>query len=691
MYIDTLLTLLKAISTILDLIRIYIYVLYRYGIKIILVRSSSTKKICTYKIGSIGIIVFISLYGNSFAENAARQKEKAEESTSFQIESFINSCLANVFIFNNITTAITILQNQQQIIQDHYDQQRQFLLRGRDIENFNKGIPTLESMKLHQMPGYEDAVELLLDNIQMGLSKLIISERRGDLEYAAIKSYEEWLIREEIEMHIFETDIEMQQQLLSTLEVQQLALDNSVVLSRLNVARGHLQPLLENTPGAKQALQIMKQNLFLIKERSSRLKAVRKTQKRALLALFALIETYKDQKDPPPPPPPPPAAGGSAIGNFGGLDNTVALTSGYNKLSTLCSLHGLQWGLTSLTEQTMDTLKRLIVTASTQKPKEILYRGTPSCIKHSSRTMLHSSEPYLLTGSASSYKNIHTQCSPATHAHLFARTNVHSSNLEQHVHSGETGMFILPVNRMALGLAYAYTDNPSKIQQGSLSHTLFGSAESKTEAHTLLTVASWNTMRAGVTGHIAGCYGWGKMRNTRHLLYNNKKISTQGSPTLSFSGALVHVGYAIPVSKTMLLTPYIEQVMVTTQWKPYKEYRGAFPATISRNKEISLQRNVGLLQHWKLSHTAELQTWIAIVSGKRTIHAVTSRPMTMPVALYESHVPIFKNRYTQFELGFAYHTPLTESLSIRILGKSYSKQFHSVNQKQIRCFFLYTF
>ncbi|OMQ01794.1 hypothetical protein BW722_06770 [Lawsonia intracellularis] len=272
---------------------------------------------------------------------------------------------------------------------------------------------------------------------------------------------------------------------------------------------------------------------------------------------------------------------------------------------------------------------------------------------------------------------------------MFAFTDKYECNLEKKIRSGRAGLVAELFPGMTAGLAYTRHNEGRKSFEGIQLGTGSGSVTSKTESEALSAVIALNSEGGGVTGHIASYHGWGKMKTSRSFIHAGSKISAKGKPNIYLNGGLIQVGYNISLSKTTILTPYIEGMMSMVNWDAYTERSGLLPCKISRSEEYVAERSVGLRHHWKPTSGFQIQSWIACISGERRTDGVSCRPLVMPIKKYESYISVQERKYVHIEFGASYSMSVTDTLQLGIDGMIHLDKVHKIKGKSMSLSLMY--
>lgn len=171
-----------------------------------------------------------------------------------------------------------------------------------------------------------------------------------------------------------------------------------------------------------------------------------------------------------------------------------------------------------------------------------------------------------------------------------------------------------PAEILTLGLMYDYMGND--LQQYKT--TFAGLAKARITTSVLSSVVAFDPGKSGFTGQLAGCCGWGHTHNTRYVIYAGQNTTPRGNPNITLSGGLFQMGYNVPISNAMTITPYVEGMIATVNLDEYHEQKGPIPCKVSSHRKTSFERSLGLRHHWTIFDKVQLQTWIIGVLGQYT-------------------------------------------------------------------------
>lgn len=250
---------------------------------------------------------------------------------------------------------------------------------------------------------------------------------------------------------------------------------------------------------------------------------------------------------------------------------------------------------------------------------------------------------------------------------VVAFTDSYDANLENKIRSSRAGLSIQATPEVYLGISYKQHKDKTREYSGvQLSETI-GSVKVITQTNGVSAIVSWNKDQSGLSGHIAGCYEWGDIKNARYVTYVEQEDITKGKTAIILRGGLAQLGYTITTSGISKLTPYIEYMISNVNWNGYKETRGLFPCEVSRNQECIVEKSIGLRSDIRFTSRSQLQGWIAGISGfckKNSLKLHSQDRFTK----YKVSVPSKAKRYIKGEFGMSYYTVLMEGMSMDISG-----------------------
>lgn len=405
---------------------------------------------------------------------------------------------------------------------------------------------------------------------------------------------------------------------------------------------------------------------------------------KGLKDIQALLEREEGWQPPSKRPPggsPPPGAAGTTFG----LE--VSLSSKNSHIGIMSSLQGLHSVFLHSSEYIFDVLKHAVLNTTEQT----LY----SSLSGQQINKIHKPNKYLDFTKLYSVPLKHTQVFQTTLPSLgtcqvFCSTSNSISNLENKIHSTQTGIIARPLSQMCIGLVYNTINDTAKIYQGFSTATSMGSAKATTKASSLSSVFFWNKNKAGVTGHLAGYCGWGKMGVSLVFPYSGKEVCVKGNPTIGLHGGLIQVGYTFQLMDFLLLTPYLASMFTNMDWSTYEEIGHFHPLKIHGSKERIIERNVGLKCYWKINEHMHLQSWITNVKRKHRSSTLKSNSMTSG-SRCQWIIPSSIQKIHQNEIGLSYFWRLSESINIGAKGVIRFGDTDSFNTQYLTTFFQYAY
>lgn len=357
----------------------------------------------------------------------------------------------------------------------------------------------------------------------------------------------------------------------------------------------------------------------------------------------------------------------------------LSYIDGYNKKSQLSSLKSLQGLFYSPKEQMLARLKTFVLQNDVM-PKGIDYYeydredGTNTILQY----------PIMFSNI------VKNSCSNLNQCTFFGYSKNNSKNLKFKPYSYQIG--IITNIKSGLSLSLAYNRNKDKIS--SFSHMIMepfcNPAQSTINSDCLSSLFIWNPSDSGFKGYIVSAYGWGQMQNMRYAIHNKKEICTKGETTVTIYGSLYRLGYTLPLKKSIMFTPYIENSFVQIAWKSYNEHIGVLPCKISNYKERMYERNIGIHISWTDKDCSLLQAW-AVTSNRRHISSkIEATPLSSSNSFfYLSKIPRNKKEYTQKEIGISYKKKVIERMAITFDSKFFYAKHN--NGKEVECSIHYIF
>lgn len=328
--------------------------------------------------------------------------------------------------------------------------------------------------------------------------------------------------------------------------------------------------------------------------------------------------------------------------------------SGYNKASHTSSLIGMQQALFSTSEQISTTLKRLGLKAQENV-----------CTSEAQSEGSFYLKVQKFQGPAKQVqKETQIKTSGLSVFNIFANIDSYKTNLERKVRSSQAGMLIDVMSGLSCGLAYNCRKGDTREYKGILLEK--GAVKIKTDTESLSAIIVTNTNKTGLTGQLISSYGWGKVKNIRSFSHANREVNTKGLPSMRFTGGLIQVGYNVLVSKSVIITPYVETMYSLVKWVPYKEVSGPLLCKLSENKEQVIEKSIGLRSYWQATSMSQIQVWIVGVSGHIKTNSIKCKPIQSHSSRYKVSVPGNESSYKKTELGISYTANLTNNLELGV-------------------------
>lgn len=357
----------------------------------------------------------------------------------------------------------------------------------------------------------------------------------------------------------------------------------------------------------------------------------------------------------------------------------LSYIDGYNKKSQLSSLKSLQGLFYNPKEQMLARLKTFVLQNDVM-PTDINYYG----YDREDDTNTISQYPVMLSNI------VKNSCPNLKQCTFFGYSKNNSKNLKLKPYSYQIGIITNIKSSLSLSLAY----NRDKDKISSFSHMIMepfcNPAQSTINLDCLSNLFIWNPSHSGFKGYIVSAYGWGQMKNMRYAIHNKKEICTKGETNITIYGSLYRLGYTLPLKKSIMFTPYIENSFIQIAWKSYNEYIGVFPCKISSYKEKLYERNIGVDISWTDKDCSLLKAWAVTSNRRHTLSKVEATPLSPSKSFfYLSRIPKNKKEYTQKEIGISYKRKIIERIAITFDSKFlYAK--HN-NGKEVECSIHYIF
>lgn len=360
-------------------------------------------------------------------------------------------------------------------------------------------------------------------------------------------------------------------------------------------------------------------------------------------------------------------------GGSGGIHNQgyeSNLSTGYNHGAQMGSLLCMQGLLLGASEQVSNTLKTLLL-----KAYENIFAHEStilSSMKNNLRARHLTSGPSQASMAPLKLKN-----------KIYAFEDSYTSNLERKGRSGRAGIITELMPSVSLGVAYNCHKNDARELNGIQLGSYSGPVKSSTSTDSFSAVVSLHPEETGVVGHLAGCYGWGTVKNTRRFTYTENEERSKGKPDISLNGGLIQLGYRLKLSDVVSFIPYSECMFSHVTWSDYKEKHGSLPCSIGKNQEQTVEYSIGLRGYYKLGKLGQVQGWVAEVSGCNKTNSLTSKPLLPSIERYTAHVPGLNKRYIRTELGLAYTATATDTLSLGLNGSVRLENMKKSNSQNV--------
>lgn len=351
----------------------------------------------------------------------------------------------------------------------------------------------------------------------------------------------------------------------------------------------------------------------------------------------------------------------------GGQRRASCLIAEASLLGQVSSLHNMQCLLGNGSEQVLTTLRTLLVKEYSSRPRfqDISFVKSMYVSKDWKRTDTEKRTSSPITFSS---------CAPYR---FFSSMKPQITTFERKICSGQVGLTIDLSPGVSLGFAYDCNKKESQEYKGAQLGSTRGLIKSKMETEGLSSIFTLNPSNRGLTGHVASCYSWGKVKNTRKIIYKEQEAIAEGSPYISLMGGLVQLGYNLPLSKQVTVVPYVECLYSSVCWRPYKEKHGPVSCKFGKNKEQVLEKSIGLRNNIGVSASNSIQFWIAGVSGYSKTNSLTSCSLRYPYYRYVVSTQAKKNYYVRTEVGMAYDEMLTNNI---MLSFGSSVRFNTLNK-----------
>lgn len=363
--------------------------------------------------------------------------------------------------------------------------------------------------------------------------------------------------------------------------------------------------------------------------------------------------------------------------------DSTGFLPGYSREGQISSLLTIQSLIVNSSEQVLSTLRFLSLkaTAFTSHKNDFFYTQCDTV------TMLRKN----IHASSGSFPVAAIQQEMAALVYQpFGSVTSYTTNLEHKIRSGNCGVITNIAPKFSIGVAYHHNNEPQKEHIGIQINSAIGSVKTKSETDSVSVVVAWNTKEKGFTGHLVSCYGWGKVKNNRTIIYSDGQVNAKGKPDVTLNGGLAQFGYNIALG-VCSITPYIENTISKVEWSPYSEKTGPVPCKISQNKEFIMEQSIGLRNQWELKGNAELHIWGAGISGKRNTHGLQSNPVVSLLPIYEASIPSYNKRYLRTELGVSYEKKVSDTFYVGLNGKTRFKNMKKTEGQQANVYLQYVY
>lgn len=351
----------------------------------------------------------------------------------------------------------------------------------------------------------------------------------------------------------------------------------------------------------------------------------------------------------------------------GASDSSLSFIPGFSFGGQISSLQSMQYILCDVSEKVSTELKSLVQHARQQQYD----KDNECCLTNLISRKRYSSVPQ--------YDTVQHTYNISSPYRVFGGVDSYSKNLEHKIRSSQAGVMFTPHNGYTVKLLYDRHKKDVQEHSGLQLGTAIGSVKSYIDTDGLSTIFSWYPCGSGFTGHLAGYYGWGQLKNTRFFTHADNQACSKGSTDIHLNGGMIQIGYIFLLSKKLAIIPYIESILSRVGWHSYKETIGVLPCTISSHKEVCLEKSIGLFCQWNISASTQLQCWGIRTSGTSNVDKVTSQPTRGPNT-YTIVVPNYKKKYMRTELGLSYSSKLTDFFTIVLNSNA---QFNS-NKRHIQ-------
>lgn len=221
--------------------------------------------------------------------------------------------------------------------------------------------------------------------------------------------------------------------------------------------------------------------------------------------------------------------------------------------------------------------------------------------------------------------------------------------------------------RLIVGAAYdqksihVAAPTPVSIEQRSSC----GSTTCITKTKEIASMVAWNRRLSGVTGYLAGCYGWGTIQPVR-TIYTKNPFENKGKTSIRLAGALVQLGYTVSLLESSI-TPYFETTYLHSRWSPYNERSsGMVSCRMSKNIQSVWDTSIGIRSFCESKTTSRLQTWMAIHAMQQRLSQLQAAYMALTNKGYTLSIPASTRKNTYVACGCLYTVYLLDTLTINI-------------------------
>lgn len=350
-------------------------------------------------------------------------------------------------------------------------------------------------------------------------------------------------------------------------------------------------------------------------------------------------------------------------GNGGGAAGGVAtFAHGYDPLSQISSLQGLQYVLLDTSSHVSQALRSLIVRLQINSTMSQTNHVTRFKNLHGYKKLQNS------TNVIKKERRLHQLIQLTSSCNVFRLVEGCYTPLECKTHNAQIGLVTIPTPKLKVGFIYNYNQDPFSEYKGMGIHSSSGKVKVKTESNTLLAVFGWNTDKPGFTGYFSSCYGWGRITTLRSFTSDRKCFSFKGIPDVTTYGGLVRLGYNFNPASNIVVTPYIEGLCSTVERKAYKEQRGYLFSRISHNKEQKVERGVGVSSFWKCTQNSALQAWIGSGLSTYNINKISSKIGCGSFSFPSLSAPAVRKTFFWREIGMAYNIQISEKVHFTMSG-----------------------